>query len=309
MYSPGAEQDAQDAGRDSLAAVVLRVAVTGRLSRRVARGGLPGWRFDWRGWLRRRWRSAASGWGWDGLLTRLFWFGFVGHLYLPVLVAGYRRFAGAQRLTKVWHGCRADRRCAEDNGLARMQRAIGSTMLIAMRRTSHPDRPPYFPWPVRSLVVGAVGTMAMTVAYWAERRVRAGKFRGAKRLADGRQVRGMATDQGLDYDDTVVPGQIVANILHLPDAISSHPGEIAIALRWGYGSAFGFAHVWLRHRYTEPTATLLFGGALMTVTFSMFPALGGTPPPWHWPKDVLLTSLGTHAAYVLASAITDDLTR
>ncbi len=178
-----------------------------------------------------------------------------------------------------------------------------------MRRRSHPDRPPHYPWPLRGVLAGAVGTMAMTISYWAERQLRKGRSRGAGRLADGTDVRGMASHQGLDYDDTVVPGQIVASVLHFPEALRSRPGEIAIALRWGYGSMFGVAHVILRHRYTEPTATLLFGGALLTVTFSMFPILGGTPPPWRWPKDVLLTSLGTHVAYVLASAVTDDLAR
>ena len=114
---------------------------------------------------------------------------------------------------------------------------------------------------------------------------------------------------GLDYDDTVVPGQIVVNILHLPATIGRHPGDVAIALRWGYGSAFGLAHVVLRHRLPEPAASAIFGGALMTVTLSMFPLLGRTPPPWRWAPAVLATSVGTHAAYVLAAAVTDDALR
>jgi hypothetical protein len=44
---------------------------------------------------------------------------------------------------------------------------------------------------------------------------------------------------------------------------------------------------------------------LMTATFSLFPLLGKTPPPWRWPRDVLATSLGTHAAYVAGVALTN----
>ncbi|MFM2437498.1 MAG: hypothetical protein RLZ55_309 [Actinomycetota bacterium] len=154
-----------------------------------------------------------------------------------------------------------------------------------------------------------MGTLAMSLAYYAERTLRRGRYRGAEVLTHGEPVRGLASDAGLDYDDTVVPGQIVVNVLHLPAAIGRHPGDVAIALRWGYGSAFGLAHVVLRHRMPEPRASALFGGALMAVTLSMFPLLGHTPPPWRWSADVLATSVGTHAAYVLAAAFTDDALR
>jgi hypothetical protein len=41
----------------------------------------------------------------------------------------------------------------------------------------------------------------------------------------------------------------------------------------------------------------------------MFPVLGHTPPPWRWPRAVLLTSLGTHVVYVVAVGAVDDRTR
>lgn len=186
---------------------------------------------------------------------------------------------------------------------------VGFSDAGTVSRRDHPDRPPYYPWPLRGVLAGAVGTMALTLSYYVERRLRGDRYRGAARLADGTAVRGMASDRGLDYDDSVVPGRIVASILPLPQQLQQRPGELAIALRWGYGSAFGCAHVWLRHRLNEPAATAVFGGALLTVTFTMFPLLGRTPPPWRWPRDVLLTSLGTHAAYVAASAVVDDLAR
>src|SRR6185503_17580015 len=54
------------------------------------------------------------------------------------------------------------------------------------------------PWPVRSVVAGTAGTTTLTLAYAAERKLR-------------------TTRRGpLDYDDSLVPGQIVASVMHLP---------------------------------------------------------------------------------------------
>jgi hypothetical protein len=143
------------------------------------------------------------------------------------------------------------------------------------------------PWPVRSVIAGAVGTAAMSLAYGAERRLRP-------------DVEGP-----LDYDDSLVPGQIVATVLHLPSVTARQEEQLGLALRWGYGSAFGLWHGILRRTVGEPWASLLFGGTLMSATFALFPLLGRTPPPWRWPPDVLATSLGTHAVYVTAVALTD----
>jgi hypothetical protein len=147
------------------------------------------------------------------------------------------------------------------------------------------------PWPVRSVMAGAAGTAAMTLAYRAEHLVRP-------------QVQGQ-----LDYDDSVVPGQIVASVLRLQDVTERGDEELKLALLWGYGSAFGLWHGTLRRFLPEPWASLIFGATLMSATFSLFPLLGKTPPPWKWPPDVLATSLGTHAAYVLGVAVVDDLAR
>ncbi|HEY5859239.1 MAG TPA: hypothetical protein VIX62_03030, partial [Actinomycetota bacterium] len=140
------------------------------------------------------------------------------------------------------------------------------------------------PWPVRSVIAGAAGTTAMSLAYGSERRLR------------------HATTQ-LDYDDSLVPGQIVAGVLHLPNVTDRGDAELGSALRWGYGSAFGLWHGTLRKVMPEPWAALVFGATLMTATFTLFPILGKTPPPWRWPSDVLLTAVGTHAAYVVAVAV------
>jgi hypothetical protein len=144
------------------------------------------------------------------------------------------------------------------------------------------------PWPVRSVLAGAAGTAAMTLSYAAERRLRS-RHRGP-----------------LDYDDSLVPGQIVASIMHLPSVTAREDEDLGLALRWGYGSAFGLWHGILRRRIGEPWATLVFAATLMSATFSLFPLLGRTPPPWRWPPDVMGTCLGTHAAYICAVGIADD---
>ena len=143
-------------------------------------------------------------------------------------------------------------------------------------------------WPVASLLAGAAGTTALTLAYRAEHRLR-------------RRHQGP-----LDYDDSLVPGQIVAGIMHLPHVTGKEDEELGLALRWGYGSAFGLWHGILRRRLGEPRATLIFAATLMSATFSLFPLLGRTPPPWRWPSDVMATCLATHAAYVGTVAAVDS---
>jgi hypothetical protein len=106
-----------------------------------------------------------------------------------------------------------------------------------------------------------------------------------------------------------VPGKIVASIMHLPHVTAREDEDLGLALRWGYGSAFGLWHGILRRRFSEPWASAIFGGTLMSATFSLFPLLGRTPPPWRWPADVMATCLMTHAAYVTAVATTDDSAR
>jgi hypothetical protein len=146
------------------------------------------------------------------------------------------------------------------------------------------------PWPMRSIVAGTAGTTALTVAYDIERRLR--RRRGP-----------------LDYDDSLVPGQIVASIMHLGHATAREDEELGMILRWSYGSAFGLWHGVLHRRIAEPGASAIFGATLMSATLSLFPLLGRTPPPWRWPADVMATSVATHVAYVAAVATVDDLVR
>jgi uncharacterized membrane protein YagU involved in acid resistance len=144
------------------------------------------------------------------------------------------------------------------------------------------------PWLISGMIAGAAGTASMTFAYALERRLRP-RVRGA-----------------LDYDDSLVPGTIVANVLHLPAVTARDEEELGTLLRWGYGSAFGMFHGALRRVLPEPWASVVFGGTLMTATLTLFPLLGRTPPPWRWPADVLATSVGTHVAYVAGVAAVDN---
>jgi hypothetical protein len=146
-------------------------------------------------------------------------------------------------------------------------------------------------WPIRSIMAGTAGTAAMSLAYAVERKLRP-RHHGP-----------------LDYDDSLVPGQIVASIMHLPHVTAKEDRDIGWALRWSYGSAFGLWHGFLRRKIGEPWASLIFGSTLMTATLTLFPLLGRTPPPDRWPPDVMATCLGTHAAYVAAVAAVDDRSR
>jgi hypothetical protein len=139
------------------------------------------------------------------------------------------------------------------------------------------------------VLAGAAGTATMTLAYAAERRARP------------------AAGGPLDYDDSLVPGRIVAGIMHLGHVTDREDRDLGLLLRWGYGSAFGLAHGLLHRRVREPWAAAAHGGMLMTATLTLFPVLGRTPPPWRWGPAVLATSVGTHVAYVLAVAVSDDV--
>ena len=149
----------------------------------------------------------------------------------------------------------------------------------------------HLPWPVRSVIAGTAGTATMAAAYRIEHHVRT-------------NVRGQ-----LDYDDGLVPGEIVASVMHLGQVTHREEHELGSTLRWSYGSAFGLLHGALYRKVGEPLASVGFGAVLMSATFSLFPLLGHTPPPWRWPKDVIATSIGTHVAYVTAAAATDGLLR
>src|SRR5437763_13118499 len=106
------------------------------------------------------------------------------------------------------------------------------------------------PWPARSVIAGTTGTAALSLAYAAERRLRPHH------------------PGPLDYDDSLVPGQIVASIMHLPHVTAREENELGLALRWGYGSAFGLWHGVVRDRFRVAWAGRAFGAPSMIATQS-----------------------------------------
>jgi hypothetical protein len=65
------------------------------------------------------------------------------------------------------------------------------------------------PWPVRSTLAGIAGTATLTLSYDVERRLRS--RRGP-----------------LDYDDSLVPGQLVASIMHLPQVTGREERDLGL---------------------------------------------------------------------------------
>ncbi len=157
-------------------------------------------------------------------------------------------------------------------------------------------------WPIRGAIAGFAGTLAMSSVYAYAHNRRPG-------VSGVAGIAGIGGHVGLDYDDSGVPGRIAQRILHLPKLSDRQAGQLTLAIRWSYGSAFGVAHVLLRSRIREPYATGIFGASLMTLTFTMFPILGKTPPPWKWTGEAKVTSIATHIAYITTAAVTDDILR
>jgi hypothetical protein len=129
------------------------------------------------------------------------------------------------------------------------------------------------------MLAGLASTTAMNVGYWAERHIR--------RNVDG----------PLDYDDSNVPALVAAKILRQSNLSDEASFRLGLAVHWGYGSLFGVAAVPLNRRFRPATATALYWGGMMLFAGAMFPALGGTPPPWRWRNDVIVTSAFQHLVY------------
>ena len=150
---------------------------------------------------------------------------------------------------------------------------------------------PNLAWPLRSVLAGTAGTATMTAAYALERRLRP-HFVG-----------------DLDYDDGLVPGKIVATLMHLPQVTDRGDKELGLILRWSYGSMFGLWHGLLRRVVPEPLASAAFGATQHREERECRADEGRTPVPWRWPPAMIATSVGTHVAYVLAVAGVDDRVR
>jgi hypothetical protein len=137
--------------------------------------------------------------------------------------------------------------------------------------------------PTRGTLAGLAGTAAMTAALRTEQRVR----------AHGRSI--------IDYDASGHVTTAAARVLHLEPRTPGQRRALFLLVHWGYGSAAGNLRL-LTGRLPGPrwVSALAFYGAFQSMAMTMFPSLGGTPPPWRWRRDLLLSSLVVHAVYAAA---------
>jgi hypothetical protein len=140
------------------------------------------------------------------------------------------------------------------------------------------------------LIAGLVATTTMNASYAAERQVR--------RNVDG----------PLDYDDSNVPALVAAKLLrpllHTADLSDDASRWLGFAVHWGYGSLFGLGAVPLSRRFGPAGAAAVYWSGMMAMACAMFPVLGGTPPPWRWRKDVIVTSAAQHLVYAVTATAT-----
>lgn len=139
----------------------------------------------------------------------------------------------------------------------------------------------------RGALAGFAGTSVMTLSYAAEREVR------------------KVVDRPLDYDDGPAPAEAVRRLFGLPPLTEEQSSRLKSLVLWGYGSAVGVGHALLLRRWDEPGAGVGFFAGISAMAFALLPVLGGTPPPWKWPADIMATSIAQHAVYALTVAAVD----
>jgi hypothetical protein len=142
------------------------------------------------------------------------------------------------------------------------------------------------PW-AAALAGGLAGTTAMTVTLIAESRLR----------HDARSA--------VDYDAS---GHVVTAACRLvgrkPPASERAQKQVFNLVHWGYGSAVAVSYeLLLRKTPNQACAVGVFYAGAQSMAFVLFPAAGGTPPPWRWERALLESSLGAHAIYAVTVAV------
>lgn len=136
------------------------------------------------------------------------------------------------------------------------------------------------PASARGVTAGLAGTTVMTVSLKLEQLARRGS-RGP-----------------VDYDASEHVVTAAATVLrHTPRAGAGRTA-LFLLVHWGYGSAVAAAYPVLRRRLrSRVKASVVFYAACQTMAMTLFPTVGGTPPPWRWRRAILLSSLAQHAVY------------
>lgn len=135
------------------------------------------------------------------------------------------------------------------------------------------------------LLAGLVGTTCMSTTLWLERRAR------------------LTMTGPVDYDASPHVVTAASAVLRWQPATDRQRRGLFLLVHWGYGSAVGMGYPALR-RYlgSDAAATVAFYAGCQSMAMTLFPTLGGTPPPWRWRKGLLASSLAQHAVYALAVA-------
>ncbi|MGN6609899.1 MAG: hypothetical protein ACTHMS_23170 [Jatrophihabitans sp.] len=145
---------------------------------------------------------------------------------------------------------------------------------------------------VRPLAAGVAGTAVMTATLWAEQAAR-------RRLSPG--FTGV-----VDYDASPHVVQAAAAVLHRMPRTPAGRQALFLLVHWGYGSAVALGHpAAQRLAGGERRGDLAFYAACQAMALTLFPTLGGTPPPWAWRRSVLVSSFVQHAVYAGVVAAVD----
>jgi hypothetical protein len=151
---------------------------------------------------------------------------------------------------------------------------------------------------VRGFAVGLAGTSAMTVTLKLEQlardRCRIGTLVDTPRTSD----------EPVDYDASEHVVTAAAAVLRHRPGTKSGERALFLLVHWGYGSAVGIEYIELLRKHTVARATIEFYLLCQAMAMTLFPTLGGTPPPWQWPRRILISSLCQHAVYASAVAAT-----
>lgn len=149
---------------------------------------------------------------------------------------------------------------------------------------------------MRGFAAGLAGTGAMTATLKLEQLARRRSRAGA--AADP------GSDEPVDYDASEHVVTAAAAVLRHRPATKAGNEALFLLVHWGYGSAVGIEYVELLRRHGIARATAEFYLLCQAMAMTLFPVLGGTPPPWRWPRRILISSLGQHAVYAIAVALT-----
>lgn len=138
---------------------------------------------------------------------------------------------------------------------------------------------------------GLVGTSVMTATLKLEQRAR-------------RRSRGP-----VDYDASGHLITAASTVLRFEPRGLAGRTALFLLVHWGYGSAVAGVYPALRSHLPRSAALALFYAGCQAMAMTLFPALGGTPPPWRWRRSMLISSVAQHAVYAVAVDATDRTLR